>query len=109
MLITLEEEGIISVSMEGYITNILDVYNLSIDTGIKDPQQDNIFIVDESSTLLDEDRRRKYHKVVYMLVYIGKRVITYILLYDISSSYLYINTVLSRVRFVTKNLAFKIK
>jgi len=74
MLITMEEDGVVSVSMEGYINNVIDEYNVSIDLGVKDPQQDNIFVIDENSPLLDEVRRRKYHKVVYMLVYVGKRV-----------------------------------
>jgi len=73
MLINITE-GYISVSMEGYIQNILSMYELSCDNTIKDPQQDNIFIVDSTSALLSEDRRKKFHKVVYMLVYISKRV-----------------------------------
>jgi len=74
MLITKELDGAISVSMEGYIEKVLKVYELSVDTSVKDPQQDNIFKIDDKSTLLSESRRRVFHKVVYMLVYLGKRV-----------------------------------
>jgi hypothetical protein len=74
MMIKMEEEGVISVSMDGYVSNVLDMYNLPIDVKVNDPQTDDIFSVDKDSILLNEVKRKKFHSVVYMLVYLGKRV-----------------------------------
>jgi hypothetical protein len=74
MMIKMEEDGVISVSMDGYVASVLDMYNLPIDVKVNDPQSDDIFNIDKNSINLDESRRKKFHSVVYMLVYLGKRV-----------------------------------
>ena len=74
MLITKEMNGTVSVTMEGYIDKVIKIYGLSHDTSVKDPQQDNIFKIDDDSIALNEPRRKLFHRVVYMLVYLGKRV-----------------------------------
>lgn len=74
MLINREGDSVVSVSMDGYIDKVLRVYDLSVDLTVKDPQQDNIFNIDVQSPVLNESRRKIFHKAVYMLVYLGKRV-----------------------------------
>ena len=74
MLINKVSDNTISVSMDGYIEKVLKVYDLSVDITVRDPQQDNIFKVDGQSPILNEPRRKIFHKAVYMLVYLGKRV-----------------------------------
>ena len=74
MMINMEEEGVISVSMDGYVSSVLDMYDLPVDVKVNDPQTDDIFNVDKDSNMLNELRRKKFHSVVYMLVYLGKRV-----------------------------------
>lgn len=68
MLITKEIDGGFSVSMEEYIEKVIKVYELSVDLTVKDPQH-NIFKINGKSALLNESRKKKFHKVVYMLVY----------------------------------------
>jgi len=74
MLISKVSDNTVSVSMDGYIEKVLKVYDLSIDNTVRDPQQDNIFKIDGLSPVLNESRRKIFHKAVYMLVYLGKRV-----------------------------------
>ena len=74
MLISKEDDNTVCISMDGYIEKVLMVYNLSEDQTVKDPQQDNIFKIDVQSPILNESKRKIFHKVVYMLVYLGKRV-----------------------------------
>ena len=45
-----------------------------IDITVKYPQLDNIFRIDVQSLVLNESKRKIFHKAVYVLIYLGKRV-----------------------------------
>jgi len=73
MVFTFNNNRSVSVSMDGYVFDLLD--GLNNITGVAGtPATNNLFRVREDSRKLDTDEKEFYHSTIAKLLYLGKRV-----------------------------------
>ena len=76
MIINSEAIGHISVNMSAYEEKILEFFPVAVNKRITSPAMDDLLddASGEETELLSEHDRQTFHKVVYMLLYLSKRV-----------------------------------
>ena len=76
MVLTHENDGHYSVNMQAYEEKIFQQFPVTENKRVTSPARDNLFEIahDEDAELLNEKDRKLYHKVVYMLLFLCKRV-----------------------------------
>ena len=72
MTLDFSKVGKVKVTMEGYVTNMLDEYE--IDGTAKTPATSKLYEIDESSEKLSKENAEKFHSRTAKLLYLAKRV-----------------------------------
>jgi hypothetical protein len=60
------------LSMKGYIDQLLRHYDIT--SGVNTSASNNLFVINNDSSLLNDDLKQYFHSVVVKLLYLGKRM-----------------------------------
>jgi len=71
MSLDMSVTGVCSITMPMFISEVLKDVELG---SVVTPASGTLFMIDESSPLLDETRRKRFHSKVAQLLYLGKRI-----------------------------------
>ena len=65
------QAGKVKLSQEGYTNDMISHYGVK--STVKTPASDDLFVIDESSPLLKEDKAKEFHTLKAKLLYLSKR------------------------------------
>ena len=71
MSLDLSVTGVCSITMPMFIADVLKDVELG---SVVTPASSSLFVINESSPLLEETRRKRFHSKVAQLLYLGKRI-----------------------------------
>ncbi|GFH50261.1 hypothetical protein CTEN210_06737 [Chaetoceros tenuissimus] len=67
------KRGTVTINMKEYVLEAIEESGMDITRNANTPAKPNLYIIDENSELLNEDKKERFHSVVAKLCYIAER------------------------------------